>query len=134
MASRRESEVQRLLEQLHDAKLRARQEEQSVQAEQRVQAEHRARQAAEQRAGQAEQEARDERRRTQLTTFEQFIRNAHDHLSKPLQVQNKSLSTKRRIYPNTSTTVERISLDTAASLRRSVFLLPPALHTASSSL
>lgn len=85
MSFRRKSEVQRLLEQLQQAEQRA------GQAEQRALAEQQARQTA-------EQQALAERRRNRLTTFEEFIRCAHNHLSKPLEVQtDKSLSTKGSI-------------------------------------
>jgi hypothetical protein len=89
MASRRESDFQRLQDQLRDAQERAEAELRS-----RQQAEQRAGQA-EQRAGQAELRAEEERKRNRQTILEQFVRACHNFLSKPLVIQSdKSLSTK----------------------------------------
>ena len=71
MTSQPETEVQRLLERLR---------------------------LAERRAIEAEQQARNERKRTRRTTFEEFIRYTHEYLAKPLEIQtDKSLTTKGSI-------------------------------------
>ena len=78
---------------------RAEQERQRAdQARQRAdQARQRADQAR-QRAEKAEARAQSEEEKTRHTTFEEYIRTCHTHLSKPLRIQNdKSLSTQGSI-------------------------------------
>jgi len=99
MSSRRESEFARLEQLLREADERAEQERRRAgEADERAERERRRAEDEQRNRQEAESRAQIERKKTRPTTFEEYIRACHIHLSKPLRIQtDKSLSTQGSI-------------------------------------